>query len=208
MNIRRQAKALASSLLVLAGLNGAANAQYHVNEITPGVPILRVHPKPRPRFEPQRVRSGDDHLRSRADPADDRESRRPPPAPGDPRRPGGQSRPTTRTPRRDQGQTSPGAGARGPRNRVSQSASSARHAQIARRMAYNDRVKTRSEMELDYIQANMWWNLCMQPELSPWKLLMDSATVYGWQGYGYGVQNRPYPVYGLGGPGCVPMSGY
>ena len=44
MNIRRQAKALASSLLVLAGLNGAANAQYHVNESSTCVPTLRSIP--------------------------------------------------------------------------------------------------------------------------------------------------------------------
>ena len=207
MNIRRQAKALASSLLVLAGLNGAANAQYHVNEITPGVPILRSIPSHVPgsshnaygpetiTFEvepiPTTIVSPAGHPRPPgtpaglvASPARQREllaeikaKRVQAPAPG-----------------------APGIASRNPRV--------ARRAQISRRMAYNDRVKTRSEMELDYIQANMWWNLCMQPELSPWKLLMDSATVYGWQGYGYGVQNRPYPVYGLGGPGCVPMSGY
>ena len=84
----------------------------------------------------------------------------------------------------------------------------ARHAQIARRMAYNNRAVTSAESELDSIQANMWYNLATQPERSPWKLLMDSATVYGYQGYGYGVQNRPYPVYGYGGYGCVPMSSY
>ena len=45
MNIRRKARALASSLLILAGLSGAANAQYHVDEVRPhALPTLRSIP--------------------------------------------------------------------------------------------------------------------------------------------------------------------
>ena len=159
MTIRRQARALANSLADSRrsewdGQRPVPRERDHAR--CPGAPR---HPDARPRIESQRVRSGDRRQRDRAGPADDRESRRPPAGPR--RTPAGLVASPARQrelldeikAKRVQAPApgAPGIASRNPRV--------ARRAQISRRMAYNDRVKTRSEMELDYIQANMWWNL-------------------------------------------------
>ena len=204
MNIRRKARVLASSLLVLAGLSGSAHAQYHVNEITHGVPVLRSIPTHVP---------GSSHnfygvhtVADKVEPVPPTivgpvEDRWPQPSPA-----GLVASPARQRElldeikaKRNQEPAAPAPGL---------TVKQRRHAQIARRMAYNDRVVTRAEFENNYIQANMWWYFANTPAPSPWQLLMDSATVYGYHGYGYGVQNRPYPVYGLGGPGAVPMANW
>ena len=232
MNIRRKARTLAGSLLVLAGLCGTAHAQYHVNEITPGVPVLRGIPTHVPgsshntygpntvagRVEPASpttvtpsaalyVQPNDTEDRMTQAWVEGQYGRNVSPVPEGFGRVASPARQRElldeiKAKRNQANAAAPQAPAPGI------TAIQRRHTQIARRMAYNDRVKTRSEMELDYIQANIWWHYVNTPAPGPWQLLMDSATMYGYHGYGYGVLNRPYPVYGLGGPGCVPMSGY
>ena len=209
MNIRRKARALASSLLILAGLSGAANAQYHVDEVRPhALPTLRSIPTHVPGSSHNLY--GPDTVADAIEPVPPTivspiEDRRPQPAPA-----GLVASPARQRELLDEikAKRNQANAAAPPAPAPGITAIQRRHAQIARRMAYNDRVVTRAEQESNYIQANMWWNLSQQPEDSPWHLLMNSATMYGYHGYGYGTQDRVYPVYGLGGPGCVPMSGY
>ena len=233
MNVRTKARALAASLMIIAGLCGHANAQYSVNEInTRGVPVIRgtipthvpgsshnvyaggedatkVYPTPVEVVVPATavyVQPDDLTARLEATWNEGQYGRNVGPAPAvhvaSPARQRELLAAVHGNDRQEfQGHTLPAPG-------TARQIKAARHAQIAARMAYNDRVKTRSEMELDYIQANMWWYMVNTPAASPWQLLMDSATMYGYHGYGYGTQNRLYPVYGLGGPGCVPQGGY